>query len=134
MRTQITPRTIRRLLAADGYMDLNMPDRAIEELEKVQDAGTLEGPRQLMLGIAMKHRGDLEEAIPFLEFAARIMPAPVRRFAWHELADCYRVVDSYEMAELAETLGGDQGFELRINLPFGEICLESTESESQGVM
>ena len=105
MRSQITPRSVRRLLAADGYMDLNMPDRAIAELEKVQHAGVLEGPRQLMLGIALKQRGDLDEAIPHLEFAARNMPKPVRRFAWQELTECYRAVDSFELAELAESLG-----------------------------
>jgi tetratricopeptide (TPR) repeat protein len=131
MRTQITPRTVRRLLAADGYMDLNMPERAIQELNKIVDAGTLEGPWHLMMGLALKLTGELEAAIPHFEKAARVMPSPVRRFAWSELVECYRFVESHDLAELAETLGGERMFELRIGLPFGQLCLESTESISE---
>ena len=58
MRSTITPKTIRRLVAADGYLELNMPERAITELHKVDDAGALEGPRQLLLGLAHKRAGD----------------------------------------------------------------------------
>ncbi|MEZ6062062.1 MAG: hypothetical protein R3C19_17110 [Planctomycetaceae bacterium] len=133
MRIQVTPRTIRRLLAADGYLELQMPHKAVAELQKAGEAGPLEGPRQLMLGVATKQAGDLESAIPHLESAARLMPSPVRSFAWSELVNCYRFVGSEEMADLAETLGGDRQFELRIALPFGQINLHSTESSTEVV-
>lgn len=35
MRTQMTPKTVRRLLAADGYLDLGLADRAAAELEQI---------------------------------------------------------------------------------------------------
>ncbi|MDG1894321.1 MAG: hypothetical protein P8J37_05385 [Fuerstiella sp.] len=131
MRTQVTPKIIRRLVAADGYMELNMPHRAITELEKVDSAGPLEGPRRLLLGIALKRSGDEQQAIPQLEAAARMMPSPVRRFAWSELSSCYRMVGSEELADLAEELGGESEYELRIALPSAELTISSTETFSE---
>ena len=131
MRSQITPKNIRRLVAADGYMALNMPERAVEELEKVQNLGPLEGPRRLLLGLALKRSGEDENAIPHLEQAARLMPSPVRSFAWSELASCYRHMGNEELADLAETLGGDRTYELRIALPDSELNISSTESSTE---
>lgn len=128
MRSSITPKTIRRLVAADGYMELNMPQRAVVELEKVDNAGPLEGPRQLLLGLAQKRVGNLEAAIPYLEKAARQMPSAARRFAWSELVVCYRSIDSHQMAELAESLGGDREYELRIALPYAELTITSSDA------
>ena len=124
MRIQMTPKTVRRLLSADGYLDLGMPERAIEELDKITDAGPLEGPTKLMHGIALKQVGQFPEAITQLEKAARIMPKPIRRFAWRELVDAYRAVGSMELAEMAEKLGGSGEFQLKIALPFAEMTLD----------
>lgn len=131
MRTQVTPKNIRRLVAADGYMALNMPERAVEELNKVSDLGPLEGPRRLLLGLALKRSGEQESAIPHLEKAARLMPAPVRSFAWSELASCYRRMGNDDLAELAESLGGERSYELRIALPFSELNICSTEPSAE---
>ena len=133
MRTPVTPKTIRRLLAADGYLHLDLPHRAVDELQKTGAAGPLEGPRQLLMGVAFKRSGESDSAIECLEKAARIIPSPVRRFAWSELVDCYRSAGSHELADLAETLGGGQSYSLRIALPFGEISLESTEPIAETV-
>ena len=124
MRIQMTPKTVRRLLSADGYLDLGMPERAIEELEKITDAGPLEGPTQLMHGIALKQVGNFTDAITHLEKAARIMPSPIRRFAWRELVDAYRAVGSMQLAETAQKLGGDGEFQLKIALPFANMTLD----------
>lgn len=117
MRTQMTPKTVRRLLAADGYLDLGLADRAAAELEQIRGAGPLEGPRLLMLGIAKKQLGDFPGAIADLERAARIMPSPVRRFVWRELVDPYRAVGAQELSAMAEELGGDAELQLTIHLP-----------------
>lgn len=131
MRSAVTPKSIRRLVAADGYLELNMPKRALDELYKIEDAGPLEGPRRLLLGIAHKQVGENSEAIPHLETAARVMPKPARRFAWSELKTCYRAVGSDELANLAESLGGENNFELRIALPMAELTISSTESHPE---
>jgi len=133
MRSTVTPKTIRRLLAADGYLHLELPHQAVVELEKIDNAGALEGPRQLLLGISLKRAGDSAAAAEHLEAAARNMPGPVRNFAWSELAECYRDVGSYELAEFDESLGGEKTYELRIALPFGEISVESTNATHEVV-
>ncbi len=133
MRVPMNPKTLRRILAADGYLHLELPELAAGELQKIDNAGPFEGPRQLLLGIALKRCGQSEEAIEHLESAARVMPSPVRSFAWAELASCYRLMGSEELADLADTLGGEKTYELRIALPGGEICLESTESSWEAV-
>ncbi|MCH2201326.1 MAG: hypothetical protein MK102_05125 [Fuerstiella sp.] len=126
MRSPVTPKVIRRLLAADGYLHLELPELAVSELQKIKNAGPLEGPRHLLLGLALKRAGESELAIEHLETAARVMPTPVRSFAWSELADCYRSIGSFALANFADSLGGEKTYELRIALPFGEISIEST--------
>ena len=51
MRIQMTPKTVRRILSADGYLDLGMPERAVEELDKIEDAGPLEGRFNFSMGL-----------------------------------------------------------------------------------
>lgn len=117
MRSQLAPQTVRRLLAADGYLELGLPERAVAELQRIENAGPLEGPRQLLLGISLKQTGDFSSAITHLELAARRMPRPVRSFVWRELVDAYREVGAEDLAAMAETLSGDADFQLRIQLP-----------------
>ena len=123
MRIQMTPKTVRRILSADGYLDLGMPERAIEELDRIEDAGPLEGPVHLLHGIALKQTQNHRDAITHLEKAARIMPSPIRRFAWRELVDAYRAVGSDALADMAQKLGGDGEFQLKISLPFADLTL-----------
>lgn len=129
MRSQLTPKAIRRLISADGYIALSMPHKAIAELEKTEDMGPLEGPRQLLMGLAKKLDGQHSDAIPHLEQAARTMPSSARRFAWSELVGCYQAVGAESLAEVAQQLGGDSEFELRIALPFGDLNIVSTFAE-----
>jgi Flp pilus assembly protein TadD len=124
MRVQMAPKTVRRLLSADGYLDLGMPTQAARELDKITDAGPLEGPRQLLLGIALKQSQNHSLAIQHLEKAARIMPSPIRRFAWKELVEAYRAVGSEELAELAEKLAGEGEYQLKITLPLAEKTVD----------
>jgi predicted Zn-dependent protease len=100
-----------------------MPERAVEELGKIEDAGPLEGPVQLLHGIALKQTNNNRDAIPHLERAARIMPSPIRRFAWRELVDAYRAVGSNDLAEMALKLSGDGDIQLKIALPFAQMTL-----------
>lgn len=128
MRVQLAPKTVRRLLSADGYLDLGMPERAAAELESIENAGILEGPRQLLLGISLKQLQNFRDAISHLEQAARIMPAPIRRFAWKELIDCYNAVGSHALAAMATKLAGDGNWDLRISLPFVPAGLDLSKS------
>jgi predicted Zn-dependent protease len=133
MRIQMTPKTVRRILSADGYLDLGMPERAIEELDRIEDAGPLEGPVQLLHGIALKQTQNHRDAITHLEKAARIMPSPIRRFAWRELVDAYRAVGSDALADMAQKLGGEGEFQLKISLPFADLTLNIPTSPKAAI-
>lgn len=104
MQAQVSFKIIRRMRAAEGYLELNMPEHALEELGAIDDAGLFEAPRLYMTGYALKEQGRFEEAIPVLEAAARLMPSPQRKVAWCALSECYRECGSNRMADLAASL------------------------------
>ncbi len=95
-------RVARRILAADGYLDLNMPTHALRELDRIEDAGAFEASVFYLRGCALKANGEFQSAIPWLEEAARMIPAPLSRFAWKALGECYRAQGDTAMAELAQ--------------------------------
>ncbi|MEZ6043440.1 MAG: tetratricopeptide repeat protein [Planctomycetaceae bacterium] len=130
MRIQITPKTVRRLMSADGYLDLDMPEKAIAELECMPESTVLDGPRHLLMGIALKTLDRHPEAISHLERAARIMPSPVRRFAWQELTDSYKAVGSEQLAAMASQLAGDVQVDLQISVPFSPVTLNLSKSKN----
>ena len=131
MRSNLTPRTIKRLVAAEGYLELNLPKNALEELEGIEDAGPLEAPRQFMMGQALKAQNRFEEAIRSLETAARRMPSPVRRIAWKALSECYRECGNDQLADLAETLAGPAVKNVNVVLPRVEISFPQREAVSE---
>ena len=127
MRANVSPSTIRHLIAADGYLDLDMPEHALRELENMGDAGLYEPPRQYLMGRALKMMDRLDDAIRPLEEAARHMPAPIRRLAWAELTECYRYLGSEELAQIAESLAGPAAAEegaQKLVLPQVELDLD----------
>ncbi len=132
MRSNISPKTIRCLVAADGYLDLDMPEQALRELQSIDDAGFYEAPRQFLIGRAMKMQFRFDEAIQPLEKAARKMPSPFRRAAWAELVECYRSLGNEELAQIAETLSrpADGMTAFKLVLPEIDISLEERPSEA----
>lgn len=92
----------RRILAADGYLDLNMPTHTLKELDRIEEADSFEASVFYLRGCALKATGEFQAAIPWLEEAARLIPAPLSRFAWKSLGECYRAQGDSAMAELAQ--------------------------------
>ena len=135
MRAQISPRTVRRLVAADGYLDLRMPDRALDELDQIEDAGFYEAPRAFLTGRALMELDRHDEAIGPLEQAARLMPSPHRRLAWQALSECYTRTGSEQLAQIAQGLAGPGKTRksFRVVLPSVEvsITLEAVESREE---
>lgn len=127
MRATISPRVIRKIIAADGYLDLGMPAEALAELESIEAAGLYEAPRQYLMGRALKMLDRLDDAIRPLEEAARRMPGQYRKLAWAELTECYRHLGSEELAKIAESLAGtaEAGTTHRLVLPEMDICLDN---------
>ena len=135
MRANVSPKTIRGIVAADGYIDLNMPGHALEELEGMEDAGLYEAPRQFLIGCALKMLDRLEDAIRPLEEAARRMPSPYRKLAWAELEECYRYLGSDELAQIANSLAGSAKTEgsYKLVLPEVEVTLADRRRTSDRI-
>lgn len=113
---QINTRVVRKLTAADGYLELGMPAQALTELGAVGDAGPLQPAVDFMTGLALKDQQRYEEAIEPLQKAAIEIPAPHNHDAWLSLGECYRKVGSPELAVIAEMFAEDPG------LPPGWEC------------
>lgn len=113
---QINTRVVRKLTAADGYLELGMPAQALTELDAVGDAGPLQPAVDFMTGLALKEQQRYEEAIEPLQKAAIEIPAPHNRDAWISLGECYRKAGSPELAVIAEMFADEPG------LPPGWEC------------
>jgi tetratricopeptide (TPR) repeat protein len=96
------PRTIRLLQRAEGYLELNLPDRAISELDSIVDAGPFEPASALLRGEALKSQKRYVEALIPLKQAATMIPAPLNKRAWRSLSECYRQSGREELAEVAD--------------------------------
>ena len=106
---QINARVIRKLTAADGYLELGMPGHAIVELEAIDRAGPLQPAVEFMTGLALKDQHRYEDAIEPLQKAAVEIPAPHNRDAWLSLGECYRMTGLPELAAVAEMFADDSG-------------------------
>lgn len=106
---EIDARIVRKLTAADGYLELNMPGRALTELAAIGDAGPLRPAVEFMTGLALKDQHRFEEAIEPLQRAAATIPAPHNRDAWISLGECFRESGRSDLAEVAEMFADDAG-------------------------
>jgi len=102
MKTQVSPKTLRRLTAAEGYLELNLPAYALEELAAIDNPGAFEPLIQYMTGEALKDQCRFEDAIEPLKRAAQMIPAPHNRAAWLSLGECFRARGRDDLAEVVE--------------------------------
>mgnify|MGYP001287879771 CR=1 FL=1 len=88
MFTDIANQTTRRLTAAQGYLELELPELALDELKSVEDPGPFVVPHLWMTGEALKAQGRYDEAIALLRHVARSLPPPASQQAWQSLTEC----------------------------------------------
>ena len=100
-------RTVRRLFAAEGYLELGMPDHALAELKEIEDSAPVEASVQFLTGEAYRQQQRYEEAIGPLEKATRLIPAPHNKVVWLSLSDCFRRSGHEDLAEMAEMFAQD---------------------------
>jgi tetratricopeptide (TPR) repeat protein len=102
MDVNLVPKTIRRLQAAEGYLELNLPERALAELDAIQDQGPFEAAIALLEGEALKIQERYDDALVPLKRAATMIPSPLNKRAWRSMSECYRLSGREELAEIAE--------------------------------
>lgn len=99
---KISPRVARRISAAEGYLDLDLPVRAMQELETIADPGPYEPTVEYMKGEALIAQRKFAEAIAPLKRAVKLIPPPHNRDAWRSLGECYRLRGDEELADMIE--------------------------------
>jgi predicted Zn-dependent protease len=92
---------VRRLAAAEGYLELEMPTYALSELSRVDDAGPFEPIAQLFRGEALQAQQKYAEAIQPLNLAAQMFPKPFSQRAFMALSNCYRHEGQDQLADQA---------------------------------
>lgn len=103
MSKELPQKLMRRLAAAEGYLQLGMPDHALQELSDEAGFGPLEAPALYLRGMAFMAQDDYEQAIPAFGRAARMIPAPYSGPAWMQLSECLRHEGQDALAEVAES-------------------------------
>lgn len=92
--TDTTPfnphRVVRRLAAAEGYLEIGLPTYAIAELNRVREAGPFEPIVLLFRGEALQAQEKFADAIAPLNRAAEMFPSPFNQRALMALSNCYR--------------------------------------------
>ena len=102
--THVSRATVRRLMAAEGYLELDLPDYAMRELDAIGDPGLLEPHAHYLRGRTFVAQRRYEDAIEPLKNAATRLPAPHNRVAWLSLSRCYRRNGQNSLADVAEAL------------------------------
>jgi tetratricopeptide (TPR) repeat protein len=90
---------VRRLAAAEGYLELGLPNYAIAELNSVPDAGPFAPIAELFRGEALQAQEKYADAIEPLNRAAQMFPAPFNQRALLALSNCYRHDGQIKLAD-----------------------------------
>lgn len=104
--------TARKLRAAEGYLELRLPDLALEELQTIQNPGAFIVPHLWITGEALKAQGRYDEAIALLRHVARSLPTPASQQVWQSLTECLqesgRQASAHDISVTRENLSGLQ--------------------------
>lgn len=102
MTEQVSVRTLKRLTAAEGYLELDLPDLALEELGGIQQPGPYLAVIDWLTGEALKEKQEFDAAIDSLSRAIPGIPSPHNRRAIEALSECFRETGRDELAQVAD--------------------------------
>lgn len=92
-------RVVRRLAAAEGYLELELPNYALAELNGLTDSGPFAPIAELFRGEALQAQEKYADAIEPLHRAAQMFPAPFNQRALLALSNCYRHDGQIQLAD-----------------------------------
>jgi len=131
---QILNKTVRRLTAAEGYLELDLPGYALEQLESIEDPGPFEPLVHFMTGEALKGQQRYREAIEPLKRAAQTIPAPHNCIAWKSLGECFRQGGQHALADVVEMFADSPPSQSPVQIqlmPGAAINLTISDSEGR---
>jgi tetratricopeptide (TPR) repeat protein len=82
-------RVSKRLTQAGGYLELDMPHKALECLDNLGLPGPFEAEIEILRGEAFRRQERFQEAADSFKAAARKMPSPKDREAYFAMSVCY---------------------------------------------
>ena len=98
--TRMNPQLIvRRLAAAEGYLELGLPNYALAQLNNLTDPGPFAPIAELFRGEALQAQEKFADAIEPLNRAAQMFPAPFNQRALLALSNCYRRDGQTQLAD-----------------------------------
>ncbi len=83
-------RVVKRMTEASGYLDLEMPQQAIETLRCIKESGPFEAQVEFLRGKALQQDKRFEDAAVCLAVAAKSVPAEYKKRAFEYLSECVR--------------------------------------------
>jgi hypothetical protein len=83
-------RVVKRMTEASGYLDLEMPQQAIETLRCIKEAGPFEAQVEFLRGKALQQAKCFEDAAVCLAVAAKSVPGEYKKQAFAYLSECVR--------------------------------------------
>ena len=98
-----SPKILKRLIAAEGYLELGMFEHALGELDAIEDRSDCAGPWLFLRGQSLQAMERYDEAIDSLNRAAQLFPFPHSKHIWQALSECCREGGNDELAEVAAT-------------------------------
>ena len=100
LNSRMSPQVVvRRLAAAEGYLELGLPSYALVELNSVVDPGEFAPIAELFRGEALQAQEKYADAIEPLNRAAQMFPAPFNQRALLALSNCYRKDGQIQLAD-----------------------------------
>ena len=83
-------RAVKRLTEASGYLELDMPEQAIESLRCISNAGPFTAQVDFLRGKALQQVKRYEDAAVSLAAAAKGVPIPFRKATFEYLNACLK--------------------------------------------
>jgi Flp pilus assembly protein TadD len=87
---------VRQIRAAEGYLELDMPDHALRELNRIHDAGNFQFHVHLMRGEALRAKSQYEQALDW--FRQAHLEKPTDLSALFGMAWCFKRIDQIAQA------------------------------------
>lgn len=83
-------RIVKRMTEASGYLDLEMPQQAIETLRCIKTPGPFEAQVEFLRGKALQQAKRFEDAAVCMAVAAKSVPNEFKKQAFAYLSECVR--------------------------------------------
>jgi tetratricopeptide (TPR) repeat protein len=109
VKVMLPVKTVKRLFAAEGYLELGMPEHALKELALIEDAVPIEASVEYLTGEAFRQQERYDDAVEALERAAQLIPEPYNKVVWESLSDCFRKNGDDELADVAAIIAREAG-------------------------